>query len=250
MDEWIGGSWGRKRKQLPNIQRTRARIQGVHNSRLNSRHQVVLAKDPSYSKTQPGPNCTSTDVEPVAPETQHCNWTTKSKTPDQMRSRPVTSHHPWPNPTPGTPDGAQKRATRPSEPQGAAEVWAAGARPPGTPLQTSSGAAPATPPRAAQAAAGGKVRLLIATLIFSGEAGILAVLLAIICRCRRIRRRCIGRDARPGVIQITPLQPTLRCTRPRVAGWSSHPSCARPATSLAGGGELPHPTPRTGLSAV
>ena len=36
----------------------------------NSRHQVVLAKDPSYSKTQPGPNCTSTDVEPAAPETQ------------------------------------------------------------------------------------------------------------------------------------------------------------------------------------
>jgi hypothetical protein len=33
----------------------------------NSRHQVVLAKDPSYSKTQPGPNCTSTDVEPAAP---------------------------------------------------------------------------------------------------------------------------------------------------------------------------------------
>ena len=75
-----------------------------------------------------------------------------------MQCRPVTSHHPWPNPTHGTPDGAQKRATRPSEPQGAAEAWAAGARPPGTPLQTSSGAAPATPPRAAQAAAGGKVR--------------------------------------------------------------------------------------------
>ena len=75
-----------------------------------------------------------------------------------MQCRPVTSHHPWPNPTHGTPDGAQKRATRPSEPQGAAEAWAAGAQPPGTPLQTSSGAAPATPPRAAQAAAGGKVR--------------------------------------------------------------------------------------------
>ena len=37
----------------------------------NSRYQVVLAKDPSYfPKTQPGPKCSSTDVEPAAPETQ------------------------------------------------------------------------------------------------------------------------------------------------------------------------------------
>ena len=55
-----------------------------------------------------------------------------------------------------------------------------------------------------------KFDLIIATLNFSGGAGLLAVLLAVICRCRRIRRRCNGRDARPGVIQITPLQPTLR----------------------------------------
>ena len=46
----------------------------------NSRYQVVLAKDPSYfPKTQPGPKCSSTDVEPAAPETQPLQLATQSQ---------------------------------------------------------------------------------------------------------------------------------------------------------------------------
>ena len=76
----------------------------------NSRYQVVLAKDPSYfPKTQPGPKCSSTDVEPAAPETQPLQLAHKSKTWNQLQCMPVTSHRQRPAPTPATPPAQARR---------------------------------------------------------------------------------------------------------------------------------------------
>ena len=75
---------------LHEIEQTLRRVTGLQRveGNSNSRHQVVLAKDPSYSKTQPGPNCTSTDVEPAAPETQplQLDHQVKDPGPDAMQT--------------------------------------------------------------------------------------------------------------------------------------------------------------------
>ena len=109
----------RTRKTEPKPNRTSFHhvtgLQHVEGS-SNSRYQVVLAKDPSYfPKTQPGPKCSSTDVEPAAPETQPLQPEAKDKADgptispagltillEPMQCTPVTSHHPKPNPTPAT----------------------------------------------------------------------------------------------------------------------------------------------------